>query len=111
MLPLSKKQRVSTTASHARTATASIAASTSATFCAIIVGSTTDVLQKKLAHGTKCQAKDLKSDTSDSDNDMVSNLCYKGLGNDEDDTLERALAVSSSVKALVAAQMNKMSPQ
>jgi hypothetical protein len=61
--------------------------------------------------GSRIITKDLKSNTSDSDNDMVSDLCYKGLGDDEDDTLERALAVSSPVKASVATQMNKVSPQ
>lgn len=125
--PALKKQRTSATGSqtsrsasskaypnHMKTAAASIAASTNSTSCAIVVDSTTEVLPKKPARGTKRQAEDLKFDADDSDDEgpgMVSNLRYEGLSDDEDDTLERAYAVSSPVKATVAAQINKVSPR
>ena len=82
----------------------------STTSCAIVVDSTTEVLRKKLAPGSKCQAKDLESDADADEEDMVSNQ-YKGLGKDGDNTLEQADAASSPVKPSVAAQMSKVSPQ
>ena len=82
----------------------------STTSCAIVIDSTTEVLRKKLAPGSKRRAKDLKSDGDADEEDMVSNQC-KGLGEDGDDTLEQADAASSPVKPSVAAQMSKVSSQ
>jgi hypothetical protein len=122
--PPLKKQRTSATGSHTsrsvsskaypndmKTAAASITASTNSTSCAIVVDSTTEVLSKKPARGTKRWAEDLKFDADDSGNEgTVSNLRYEGLADDEDDTLEWAYAVLSPVKVTVAAQINKVSP-
>ena len=129
--PPLKKQRISATASQAtrssrfvstanvnpnpitKTAVPTTVATTKSTSCAIVVDSTTEVLRKKPAPGTKRRADDLES-AGDTDNEGVfSNPCYEGLGEDEpeDDTLEQADAVSSPLKASVAAQMSKVSPQ
>ena len=119
-LPL-KKQKLSaagfscSTSSKANLNPTKIAAPASATTksttsCAIVVNSMTKVLRKKLALGSKCQAKDLKSDGDTNKEDMVSNQ-YEGLGKEKDNTLEQADAASSPVKLSVAVQMSKVSPQ
>jgi len=82
----------------------------STTSCAIVIDSTTKVLRKELALGSKRRAKDLESDGDADKEDMVSNQ-YEGLGKEEDNTLEQADAASSPVKPSVAAQMSKVSPQ
>jgi len=87
-----------------------LATTKSTTSCAIVIDSTTKVLRKELALGSKCQAKDLKSNGDADKEDMVSNQ-YEGLGEEEDDTLEQADAASSPVKPSVATQMSKVSPQ
>ena len=124
--PPLKKQRISATGPTSgrpttskanpnlkKTAVTAIAATAKSTSCAVVVNSTTEVLKKRPAPGTKRRAEDLES-TSDSDADdegIASNLCYEWLGEDEDDTLEQADAASSPVKAPVAAQMSKVSPR
>jgi len=82
----------------------------STTSCAIVVDSTTEVLRKKPAPGSKRRAEDLESDGDADEEDMVSDQ-YEGLDEYEDDTLEQADAASSPVKPSVAAQMSKVSPQ
>ena len=98
-----------------KTAITAIPGTTKSTSCAIVINSTTEVLKKRPALGTKHQAEDLKStsdlDANDKDEGTAFNLCYKGLDEDEDDTLEQADAALSPVKAPVAAQMSKVSPQ
>jgi len=87
-----------------------LATTKSTTSCAIVIDSTTEVLRKKLALGSKRRAKDLESDGDADKEDMVSNQ-YEGLGEEEDDTLEQADAASSPVKPSVAVQISKVSPQ
>jgi len=84
---------------------------TKSTSCATVVGSTTEVLtgRNKPALGTKRRAEELESSSDADDESTKSNPHYRGLGEDEDDTLERADAASSPVKASVAAQMSKVS--
>ena len=82
-------------------ATPASATTKSTTSCAIVVNSTTEVLRKKLAPGSKYWAEDLESNGDANEEDMVSNQ-YKGLGEDGDDTLEQADAASSPVKPSVA---------
>jgi len=127
-LPPLKKQRISATGSTGsrstsskanpnlkKTAITAIPGTAKSTSCAIVIDSTTEVLKKRPALGTKRRAEDLKS-TSDSDADnedegTAFNLCYERLDEDEDDTLEQADAALSPMKAPVAAQMSKVSPQ
>ena len=121
--PPSKRQRTSVAGtSHSasskanpipvKTSTRTTTAITKSTSHDIIVGSTTGVLtgRKKLSPGTKRRAEDLESASEADNQGTASNLRYRGLSEDEDDTLEQADAVSCPVKALVAAQMSKVSP-
>ena len=122
--PPSKRQRTSV-ASTSRSAPSAKAnpillktfapattAITKSTSCATIIGSTTEVLtgRNKPVLGKKRHAEELKSSSSDADDESTkSNPHYRGLGEDEDDMLERADAASSPVKASVAARMSKVS--
>jgi len=84
---------------------------TKSTSYATVVGSTTEVLtsRNKPALGTKHRAEELKSSSDANDKSTKSNLHYRGLGEDEDDTLEQADATSSPVKVSVATWMSKVS--
>ena len=94
-----------------KTATSATTSTTKSTSSTIVVASTTEALRKKPAPGTKRRAKVLESASDGDDEGAFSNLCYEGLGEDEDDALEQADAVSSPVKAPVAAQMSKVRPR
>jgi len=89
-------------------ATAATRPTTKFTSSAIVIDSTTEVIRKKPAPGTKRRAEVLESASDGDDEGTFSNLRYKGLGEDEDDTLEQADAMSSPVKPPIAAQMSKV---
>ena len=123
LLPPSKKQKTTATGSSrsgplnvnpnpivktVAPATAATRPTTKFTSSAIVIDSTTEVIRKKPAPGTKRRAEVLESASDGDDKGMFSNLRYKGLGEDEDDTLEQADAMSSPVKPPVAAQMSKV---
>ena len=78
------------------------------TSSAIVINLTTEVIRKKPAPGTKRQAEVLESASDSDDKGTFSNLHYKGLGKDEDDTLEQADTMSSPVKPPIAVQMSKV---
>jgi hypothetical protein len=62
---------------------------TGSTSCAVIVSLVAKVLagRKKMTTGAKCQAEDLEP-ISDANNEGIAfNPCYKGLGEDKDDSL------------------------
>jgi len=123
LLLLSKKQKTTATGSSCSgplnvnlnpimktvaPATAATRPTTKFTSSAVVIDSTTEVIRKKPAPGTKCQAEVLES-ASDGDNEgTFSNLHYKGLGKNEDNTLEQADTMSSPVKLPIAAQMSKV---
>ena len=88
--------------------TAATRPTTKFTSSAVVIDSTTEVIRKKPAPGTKRRAEVLESASDGDDEGTFSNLRYKGLGEDEDDTLEQADAMSSPVKPPVATQMSKV---
>ena len=120
--PPLKKQRITATGTSRsgrsnvnpnpimKTAIPATAATTKSTSSAIVIDSTTEVLRKKPATGTKRWAEVLESASDGDDKGTFPNLRYEGLGEDEDDTLERADAMSSPLKAPAAAQMSKVRP-
>ena len=70
--------------------------------CAIVVGSTAEVLKKNPARGTKRRADEVESlgeAASDADDEATApNAMYGGLGDYENDSLKQAAAVASPVK-------------
>jgi hypothetical protein len=112
-LPASRRSKASLSASTASKASLTLVKSTTTTTtkptsCAVIFKSTTDVLQKNQARGTKRQFNELRHD-GDTDDDMEGTL-YGGLDEDEDDEMEAAEAALSPLKPVAAAQMSKVSP-
>src|ERR1700730_18593845 len=74
--------------------------------CAVIVGSSTEVLKKQPTRGTKRRADELESHSEYVPTDDEATAPYGGLGEDEDDSLEQAAAVASPVKPSDAAKMS-----
>jgi len=102
LLPPLKKQRILATGSTGsrstslkanlnlkKTAITAIPGTAKSTSCAIVIDSTTEVLKKRPALGTKRQAEDLEStsdlDADNKDEGTAFNLRYEGLDEDEDD--------------------------
>ena len=114
----SKKSKASLAASTASKASLTLVKSTTATTkptsCAVVFESTTDVLQKNQARGTKRRVEEPEhySDTDDDtdDLDIMARALYGGLDDDEDDEMEAADAALSPLRPAVAAQMSKVSP-
>jgi len=118
VLPLpqaSKKSKVTLAASTASESKASLTlvkstttttTTTKPTSCVVVFASTTDILQKNQARGTKRQVEELECDC---DSDYMTSALYGGLDEDEDDEMEAANAALSPLKPAVAAQMSKVS--
>jgi hypothetical protein len=113
-LPASRRSKATLSASTASKANLTLVKNTTGTTtteptsCAVVFKSTTDVLQKNQAQGTKRQFNEL-GHYGDTDNDMEGAL-YGGLDEDEDDEMEAAEAALSPLKPAAAAQMSKVSP-
>jgi hypothetical protein len=111
--PASKTSKATLTASTASESKASLTlvnsttTTTQPTSCAVVFASTTDILQRNQARGTKRRVEELEHDR---DSDNITSALYGGLDEDEDDEIEAADAALSPLKPAVAAQMSKVSP-
>jgi len=109
-----KKSKASLAASTASKASLTLVKSTTATTmptsCAVVFESTTDVLQKNQARGTKRRVEEPEHYSDTDDSDTMARALYGGLDDDEDDEMKAADAALSPLRPAVAAQMSKVSP-
>ena len=113
-LPPSRRSKATLSASTSKASltlvkSATGTTTTKPTSCAVVFKSTTDVLQKNQARGTKRQFNEL-GHYGDTDDDNMEGALYGGLDEDEDDEMEAAEAALSPLKPAAAAQMSKVSP-